>query len=457
MVELFSDVGYLDKKCCETYHLSEEILMEHAALALAKEIEKRGKKEIVIVAGKGNNGADGITLARLLHKRYRVRLVLPFGIQSNIGKVQLQRFEALGGNVENASCVDADIYVDALFGSGLSRPLSLEARTLIRKLNKKEGIKIAIDVPSGIDQNGNIDSLAFRADTTVTMGARKLSLYSDHAKDYVGDILQADLGIAYEHYISKSDSFLLEPHDMQLPYRNRQNSHKGTYGHLGVLAGEKEGAGIIAASAALRFGAGLVTVIHREKIDVPFDLMHATHLDGKNALALGMGLGDFFDDLLEEIAARPVAKVIDADLFYKEEINLFLTNKSILTPHPKEFASLLKLTGLGIYSVEEIQHHRFDLSREFSLKHPHTVLILKGANKIIAYKGKIYIDESGTNALSKGGSGDVLSGMISALLAQGYHPLKAAITASLAHSKIGDVHPNFSLTPRQLIENISTL
>jgi hydroxyethylthiazole kinase-like uncharacterized protein yjeF len=149
--------------------------------------------------------------------------------------------------------------------------------------------------------------------------------------------------------------------------------------------------------------------------------------------------------------------VIDADMFYKEEIVKFLDKKVVLTPHPKEFASLLKILGIGEYSVKDIQNRRFELAEKFSEKYPNVVLILKGANKIIAYNKKLFIDPNGSVALAKGGSGDILSGLIGSLLAQGWHPLKAAIHASLAHSIAGHYEPNFALTPTKLVKNLEKL
>jgi hydroxyethylthiazole kinase-like uncharacterized protein yjeF len=149
--------------------------------------------------------------------------------------------------------------------------------------------------------------------------------------------------------------------------------------------------------------------------------------------------------------------VIDADMFYKKEIVKFLDKKVVLTPHPKEFSSLLKFTGIGEYSSEEIQKNRFALVEEFSKKYPNVVLLLKGANKIIAYNKKLFIDPNGSVALAKGGSGDVLAGIIASLLSQEWHPLKAAIHGSLAHSIAGNYEPNFALTPLKLIKRLENL
>jgi len=185
--------------------------------------------------------------------------------------------------------------------------------------------------------------------------------------------------------------------------------------------------------------------------------MHSYSIENYSAIVFGMGMGNFYDDELEKLSNLDIPKVIDADMFYKKEIINFLSKNVVLTPHPKEFASLLKLCELGEYSVSEIQNNRFELALKFSNKYPNVVLLLKGSNVIIAYKNQLYINPYGTQALAKGGSGDVLAGMIGSLLAQKYHPLKATITASLAHSFAGDIKPNYNLTPLKLINNLSTL
>ncbi|WP_457561590.1 NAD(P)H-hydrate dehydratase [Caminibacter pacificus] len=460
MKPVFKEVYSLDKKCYEKFNLTEDILMEHAAYSMALEIYKRFPKfsKINIVAGPGNNGADGVTLARILHGDYIVNLYLPLGAKSQMCKLQLERFEAVGGKVKE-NCESGDVIVDALFGSGLKRDLSDEIAGLIRKMNKAKAFKIACDIPTGIDDNGNLRPVAFKADITVTMGAEKLSLYSDAAKDYVGEIIRADLGVSFNKYKGPTHYHVWEKEDLILPLRDKQNAHKRTYGHLGVLVGEKPGAGIMAAMAAFNFGAGLVSVVsHDDKINIPYEIMHSHHIQGFSALAFGMGLDNHFDDEMEEILKLDIPMVIDADMFYRSEIRDFLSKENIvLTPHPKEFAALLEVVGMGEYSPSDVQKNRFYLAEEFSKKYPKIVLLLKGANKIIAYKGNLHIDPNGSVALAKGGSGDVLSGMIGSLLAQGWHPLKATIHASLAHSIAGNYEPNYALTPLKLIKRLENL
>ena len=460
MKPVFKEVYSFDKKCYEEYFLTEDILMEHAANSMADVIKKRIKKGSVIniISGPGNNGADGITLARILLGDYKVNLYLPLGAKSPMAKLQLKRFEALGGKIET-KYKKSDCLVDAIFGSGLKRDLSKDLVCLIKKMNNIDAFKIACDIPTGIDDEGNLRPVAFKSDVTVTMGAEKLSLYSDAAKDYVGEIIRADLGVSFSKYRGKSDYYVLEKKDLALPYRKKQNTHKRSYGHLGVLAGDKKGAGVLAAKAAFNFGCGLVSIVSHDNFNIPYEIMFSEKIENHfNALAFGMGMGDYFDDEIENILKLDIPMVIDADMFYKEEIKEFLKkDKIVITPHPKEFASLLKIVDLGEFSTDEVQKNRFKLSEEFSKRYPKVVLLLKGANKIIAFNKKLYIDPIGSVALAKGGSGDVLAGMIGGLLAQNYHPLKATLISSLAHSIAGNYEVNYALTPEKLINRLESL
>ena len=452
MQKLFDEVNSLDKRCYEKFLLSEDLLMEHAASNMALYISQNHptSKSILIVCGSGNNGADGIALARLLHTKFDVKLYLASTPKSSMAQLQLQRAKTLDIKIVN-ELFNADIIVDCLFGTGLNKPLDEKSINLLNTLNSYNSFKIACDIPSGI---------AFEADITITMGALKTSLFSDMAKDYVGEIIVADLGVQREIYEIESNKFLLEKSDMNLPFRNKKNSHKGNYGHLNVVAGCKKGAGIIAANAAFNFGAGLVSVVCHENLDLPYHLMQ-THFISENctAIAIGMGLGKYETDEIKKILNKKVSKIIDADLFYDKLICEVLVQDVVLTPHPKEFVSLLKLCEIADIDVSELQNNRFLYAQMFSKKYPKVVLLLKGANVIISKNEKLYVNRFGSAVLSKGGSGDVLSGLIGSLLAQGYEILDAAITASLAHAISSKNYSknNYSLTPLDLIEEIKKL
>ncbi len=461
MQKVFNEVNSLDKRCYNEFDLSEDLLMEHAASAIARTLYKRfhKNKSILIVCGMGNNGADGIALARLLYKRFDVQLYIPFELKSSMAKLQYQRIIKLGIQpIEQiAKC---DVIVDCLFGSGLSRPLDETSVSLIEQLNAYDSYKIACDIPSGINHLGQVQSSAFYADETVTMGALKTALFLDEAKEYVGEISVANLGIQRELYEIDSSLYCLEKSDLKLPHRNKKNSHKGTYGHLNVVAGCKEGAGIIAAKAAFGFGAGLVSVISHENLDLPYHIMK-THALTQNctAIAIGMGLGNYEQKEVKTILSQDIPMIIDADLFHDELILEVLEKQVVLTPHPKEFCSLLSLCNVAKISIDELQKNRFKYVQAFCQKYPKVVLLLKGANVIISQNEELYINPHGGAVLAKGGSGDVLSGLVASLLAQNYSAIDAAIHASLAHAIAASNYKknNYSLIPADLVEEVKKL
>jgi len=461
MQKLFDEVNSLDKRCYEKFLLSEDLLMEHAASNMALYISQNHPtlKSILIVCGSGNNGADGLVLARLLYSKFDVKLYLANEPKSSMAQLQLQRIQTLNIDMVN-ELFEADIIVDCLFGTGLNKPLDEKSITLLKTLNSYNSFKLACDIPSGINNLGQIDSIAFESDVTITMGALKTSLFTDNAKDYVGKIIVANLGVEREIYEIDSNKFLLDESDLKLPFRNKKNSHKGTYGHLNVVVGDKTGAGIIASIAGFGFGAGLVSIVCHENLDIPYHIMQ-THFISENctAIAIGMGLGKYETDEIRKILNKPIPKIIDADLFYDKLICEILNQEIVLTPHPKEFCSLLKLCDIADINVDVLQNNRFLYVEKFCTKYPNVVLLLKGANVIISKDKKLFINNLGTAILSKGGSGDVLSGLIGSLLAQGYSTLDSAIISSLAHSLASRNYDknNYSLSPSDLIEEIKKL
>jgi hydroxyethylthiazole kinase-like uncharacterized protein yjeF len=463
MQNLYTDVSDLDKRAITQFALSEEVMMEHASIAMERIIRERFALglSILIVCGSGNNGADGLALARLLDGDYDVILHVPFGTSSPLAKLQLRRLETLGIKSERLP-KNADVIVDALFGSGLSRPLNSTAVKILETLNELHGFKIACDVPSGLYLNGICDPHTFQANLTITMGALKRGIFSDCAKEVIGEIVVADLGIHHIHYEVSTQWHLLEASDLRLPIRTARASHKGTYGHLAVVCGEKIGASVIAGSSALRFGAGLVTLISNENVSLPYELMQSHSLPSTaTAIALGMGLGvEFCDNELSALLDNSLPLVLDADIFYHPMfLELLKRPDSILTPHPKEFVQILQICGIADIDVATLQSDRFTYTEAFCAAFPHVVLVLKGANVLIGREKDFFINPHGNVTLAKGGSGDVLSGLIGALLAQGYDPLKSALQGSLAHALASQkfAKNNYAMTPFDLIESITTL
>ncbi len=463
MIKVFKEVASLDKKCYEHYHLSEDLLMEHAAMGLKNALPTESKK-ILIIAGNGNNGADGIALARMIEPCHDSEVYLPFGAKSEMAILQVKRAKSVGVRFVESIGEGYDIIVDCLFGSGLNRALDEESKKIIHTANALQAFKLSCDIPSGIDISGSVFSVAFEADKTVTMGARKEALYSDEAKDFVGEIVCAKLGVETAYYEDESHTgFVLQKSDMKLPHRIKKNTHKGHFGHLCVIAGKKQGAAVMAANAALAFGAGLVTVVENEPYVIPPELMSSSSRPSScTAVCIGMGLGNNYDDeyLSHFLLHHDKPMLIDADLFYEPIMIEVLKKKNIvLTPHPKEFTALLKQTGIADISTDVLQKNRFFYIREFCKKYPHVVLLLKGANTLIMLGDQLYIQPYGTNLLSKGGSGDVLGGLIASLLAQGYTPCDAALTGSLAHafSAQNFTKNSYALTPHDLIDGVKCL
>lgn len=470
MQNVFKSVETLDKSVVERFHLSNEILMENAASAIEQIIDERVSASnalIIIVCGRGDNGADGFALARRLSAKYNIKVFAPESLanrtQSDLNALQRERFEAVGGKFID-KLFSCDIIVDCLFGSGFSGEIDLQMGDLIAQMNTIGRLKIACDISSGLLATNakSIESKSdfgiFKADITIAMGALKSAYFSDFAKDFVGEIALANLGISRANYESDSNIKLLEISDLKLPQRFAQNTHKGRFGHSCVIAGEKEGACILSALSAFAFGSGLVSIIGEVK-NLPHHIMNATQLPNNcNAIAFGMGLGAKIERYNFDFLGK-IPSVIDADMFYHNDLRGILEKGNlVLTPHLKEFSSALKILGFGEFSIREIERKKIELMMDFSSRFPNVVLLLKGANVFIAQKEKIYINTLGRNNLAKGGSGDVLSGLIVALLAQGYSLLDSAINASLAHSLASQkVQSSFGLEPMDLINVIKML
>ena len=266
-----------------------------------------------------------------------------------------------------------------------------------------------------------------------------------------------------EVYMKANQTGIFDMDDLRLPFRDQKNTHKGDFGHLAVLGGEKPGASMMSGLSALKFGTGLVTMVSdSEPFNMPYSMMHSLK-NPKNttALALGMGLGTEFDKkVLDLFLDNSLPLIADADVFCMDIIFEILKRKNVvLTPHPKEFVSLLKITKIADITIDELQNNRFKYSEEFCRQYPNTTLLLKGANVIIGQNNQYFINAYGTSALSKGGSGDVLSGLIGSLLAQGYSCIDSAINASLSHTKLVQNYKgaDFSLTPDDLIQGIGNL
>ncbi|MDA3966809.1 MULTISPECIES: NAD(P)H-hydrate dehydratase [Helicobacter] len=467
MKDIFYDSRILDKKAEEHYLINSELLMENAAFGMKNLINKKLKKDskILLVCGSGDNGADGLALARMLYEKYKIHIIMPLGSKSNLNKIQLKRLNRLNitiMGINDIESLDFDCIVDSLFGVGLRGEISIQIANLIDMLNKKNALKIACDIPSGIDRDGNLQSyIAFKAHYTLSMGALKVSLFSDVAKDFVGKIKIVPLGIGYNDYKKDSNIKLLEKCDFKPPYRDMQNCHKGIFGHLNVFLGEKEGAAIISSLAAFRSGAGLVSVISDKNINLPHEIMQQDSISHNvTAILLGMGYGRTNEILKELFLNINIPILLDADIFYHKDFKKLADTMQniILTPHPKEFLKILEILCSEKIDMESLLKNKIDYAMKFSQNYPNITLLLKGANQIIAQNGTIYINPLGTNILAKGGSGDCLAGIIGGLLAQGYTTLQSCIQGSMLQAliskKLSKKYANFSISPLDLINQL---
>ncbi|MCQ2630250.1 NAD(P)H-hydrate dehydratase [Helicobacter pylori] len=464
MLSVYEKVNALDKRAIEEWFLSEDILMENAAMALERAVLQNASlgAKVIILCGSGDNGGDGYALARRLIGRFRVLVFEMKLAKSPMCQLQKERAKKVGVVIktwgEKNEDLECDVLIDCVVGSAFKG--ELEPFLNFESLSQKARFKIACDIPSGIDSKGRVDKGAFKADLTISMGAIKSCLLSDRAKDYIGELKVGHLGVFNPIYEIPTDTFLLEKSDLKLPLRDRKNAHKGDYGHAHVLLGKHSGAGLLSALSALSFGSGVVSVQALEceitSNNKPLELVFCENFPKKlSAFALGMGLENIPKDFNKWLELAPC--VLDAGVFYHKEVLQALEKEVILTPHPKEFLSLLKLVGINI-SMLELLDNKLEIARDFSQKYPKVVLLLKGANTLIAHQGRTFINILGSVALAKAGSGDVLAGLIVSLLSQNYTPLDAATNASLAHALAGlEFKNNYALTPLDLIEKIKRL
>ncbi|MGL2760671.1 NAD(P)H-hydrate epimerase, partial [Helicobacter pylori] len=359
MLSVYEKVDALDKRAIEEWLLSEDILMENAAMALEMAVLQNASlgAKVIILCGSGDNGGDGYALARRLAGRFRVLVFEMKLAKSPMCQLQKERAKKAGVVIktweDNHKDLECDVLIDCVVGSAFKG--ELEPFLDFESLSQKARFKIACDIPSGIDSKGRVDKRAFKADLTISMGAIKSCLLSDRAKDYVGELKVGHLGVFHQIYEIPTDTFLLEKSDLKLPLRDRKNAHKGDYGHAHVLLGKHSGAGLLSALSALSFGSGVVSVQALEceitSNNKPLELVFCENFPKKlSAFALGMGLEGLPKDFEKWLGLAPC--VLDAGVFYHKEALQALEKEVVLTPHPKEFLSLLKSVGINISMLE---------------------------------------------------------------------------------------------------------
>lgn len=474
-------------------------LMLNAGAICAETLEKHTDvkgKLFVIICGRGNNGGDGYVIAHKLRSfGAETAVIQMFGQPNSPCAMECYSFYkdtvsvlSLSENQEQAKnlLLNAFCIIDCVFGTGYHGDLPHDAYNLFDFINNEvHGVKVAVDIPSGVNSNtGEISPNAFKPHITLALGAIKQGMLNTRSYDFLGEVLLMDIGIGEECFTRFTARFIDETILDIFPKRNKSD-HKGTFGKLLNVAGSMDfsGAAVLSTKAALRTGAGLVTLaapaelvkqltgklIENTFISLPQDRngyisadapnIVGSHLSSVTAVSAGCGLGDGENTrmMIEYLIKNTNCPIIlDADGInsIKNHIHLLKDNdkRLILSPHPKEFS---RLCGK---SVEEIQNNRIDSVIEFAIEHG-VFLLLKGNNTVIATPyGDCWINITGNPALAKGGSGDVLTGIIGSLLAQGLKPVEAAKLGAYLHGLSADMlSEKMSMTgilPTDIIENL---
>ena len=465
-------IRQLDAHTIEHEPIASIDLMERASMAFIHWFTTHfqpEKRPVRIICGTGNNGGDGLAIARLLQQRFYSVEVTVCLISPNPTpdfQTNLERLRAMGSvPIHNYSkgepfpnFPENAILIDGIFGSGLNRPVEGLWGGLIEHLSQHPGIRIAIDVPSGLFADRSSTGAIFKADYTLSFELPKLAFFIPENHPYVGKWIVRSIGLD-EGFISNAPA----------PYRYTECQwvrtllkkrvrfdHKGTYGHALLIMGSygKVGAAILAARACLRTGCGLVSV-HAPKCAYPIlqiafpeamvsadqhEFIFTQHGNLSLYKAIGIGCGIGVNDLTAQgfrqlLRHSPVPLLIDADglniLAEHREYWADVPPNTILTPHPREFDRLFGPCENGF--------ERLTLAREQALEKK-VYIVLKGAySAVVCPDGICHFNSTGNPGMGTGGSGDVLSGMITSLLAQGYAPKEASVLGVYLHGLAGDL------------------
>jgi hydroxyethylthiazole kinase-like uncharacterized protein yjeF len=467
-------------------------LMERAALAVCRVVceAARPDSRVLVCCGMGNNGADGLALARMLfQKKISVEVLLigdsdksteEFRTQCTIVKRLGIRLGTFADYEEYIKKEIYDILVDAVFGIGLKRPLTGIYRDLVDRLNQSDARVISVDMPSGISADtGAILGAAVRADLTVTFGYEKLGLALYPGHEYAGEIRIEDIGLIRCDPEGRK-AYTYGPEDLKaLPVRPAR-SHKGTFGKLLVVAGScnMSGAAYLAAKAAYRCGAGLVQILTPEENRVilqsslpeailstynrkEFSVAGMQELcEWADAIVMGPGLGqeDYVRSLVNYILQySTVPIVLDADalnlIARYPDVTALLSERIIVTPH------LGEMSGLTGRAVPDIQSTLPESAIAYS-QTTGAVCVLKDARTVVADgREEFYLNTSGNSGMATAGSGDVLTGILGALLAVGMAPYEAAVLGVYIHGLAGDTaaeeYGEYAMTAGDIIEGLA--
>ena len=471
-----AQIHELDRYTIEHEPIKSVDLMERAAKAITRAVAEEWTTHtpVVVFAGPGNNGGDALAVARLLtNEGYKVRTYL-FNITNHLSDDCVTNRQRLldGRHAKDFTEITAKfdppeltadmLVIDGLFGSGLNKPLAGGFASLVKYINQSPAKVVSIDVPSGLmseDNTYNVRANIIHATLTLTLHEKKLAFLFGDAQQFIGRLKVLDIRLSQE-YIQKTEAqyYVLEESDVRSRLLHRDDfAHKGNMGNALIIAGSygMSGAAILATRACLRSGAGKVTVHTPKKnygvmqISVPEAVLHMDHeetafteavdTDGFDALGIGPGLGCQETTAIAMIAQIRRAQcpiVADADA-----LNILASHRAwmqqlpkgiIMTPHPKE---LDRLTGSPANADFERLHRTRELAQSLQ-----AYIILKGHNSALCLPdGQVVFNPTGNSGMATAGSGDVLTGIITALLARGYHQQNACIVGMYLHGLAGDI------------------
>lgn len=468
-----SQLKQADELTIKKQHITATELMERAATLAFNEIHKRLENAniaIKVFCGVGNNGGDGLVIARLLLEagyQVNVFIVNYTNKRSDDFLANYERLKEITNDWPNSikdeddfpEINSNDFIIDAIFGIGLNRPLEGWLSKLVDTINKAKAFTLAIDIPSGLflDRIPAETDRVLSADFTISFQTPKLVFFLPQTMGYVGDLQVIDIGLDRDFLNSEKTIYNLisKPEARSLYKPRKTNSHKGNYGHALVVGGSygKIGSVVLATKAALRAGAGLVSVFVPKcgyeilQISLPEamvitdknteKLTNIDHAMDPAVICFGMGAGtdaitiEAYKKLLQN-TKKPM--LIDADglnmLAKHNELLEFLPKQSVLTPHPKELQRIIGHWQDDFDKLEKVQN--------FAQKY-NVIVVLKGAHTFTIGNGHIYINNSGNPGMATAGSGDTLSGIISGLMAQRYEPLQATILGVYLHGAAGDI------------------
>lgn len=478
----------IDSNSIEKYKVPSLVLMERAALSVCELMSKLVWEKAVCVCSTGNNGADGLCIARIMKVRNKDVDVIIIGDENKCTKefaLQKEICQNIGVKFVNQKAMfEYDIIVDAIFGIGLTRDIEGEYEEIIQLINKSEKTVIAVDMPSGIDAtDGKVKGVAAKADYTVTFGYKKLGLSLNPGRSYCGEIVVAkDVGFYGAEEILKECSYTFNEYAVKdlLPER-KEDSNKGDYGRILVIAGSKNmsGAALFSGKAALKTGAGLVKIMtHSDNRNVLMtnlpeaiytlydkpDCNIEKEIEWADIVIVGPGISmelyavDIVLKSLKLCKALGKITIVDADALNicAGHFRLDLLQNTIITPHLKEAS---RLTGK---SVSDIKAAIIDTAKAFAEEYG-CISVFKDSRTIVTDGNTVYVNATGNSGMATGGSGDVLTGIIAGIMAQNKKPatdnLIELVSLSVwIHGACGDIcakkYGKLSMTASSLLDNI---